>query len=225
MKRFVILVLSLVLVLGCVSTANGEHSDFACRGIVICTNVTIRNSPSTSASSYGQLHNGDVVHILYESNGWYAIDLATTGLTNSGGVGYAKSSLIKAAPYWIVLTSYTPVYADPWYTGNSNGELSTNTPLLVISENDDFFCVQTHTGVAGASFVRKNDVGRITSEFEQGWAVIVKGDATFITDNGYGTIKKNKLVQISSWGEPNSYVFYDGYYGWIDSDYLQPVIN
>ena len=97
MKKLIAVFCILVLVVcSACALADGEYQsvyndNYRWSGIVICTNLSIRESPSTSAKRYGQLHNGDVVIILDEKDGWYHIDLASTGLPNvPDGVGYAK---------------------------------------------------------------------------------------------------------------------------------------
>ncbi len=202
-------------------------------GTVICTNVSIRETPSTSAKRYGQLHNGDVVKIVGEQNGWYLIDLASTGIKNvPDGIGYAKKSLIKISPYWIVLTKYTPVYADPWWSGESNGELSSGTPLLVISENNEFYCVRLHNGQAGVTFVRKYDVGRYNPDCEPGYAVVVDGPIdVYSNDNNavIGTLKTLELVQVYFYDGEYAHIYYNQNNTFIDAYVktlnLQPVLN
>ena len=208
-------------------------------GIVICTNISIRESPSTSAKRYGQLHNGDVVTIVGENNGWYTILLSSTGLKDipldEGAVGFAKSSLIKSNPGWIVLTQYTNVYDDPWWTGNSNGEFVSGTPLLVKSENEYFYCVQTKGSTAGSSFIRKSDVGRYSPvEGEPGYAVVVDGPVDVWTYYGesyvLGQLKTQDIVQVVEWGPESSHIYYklsDNQFvdAWVSSLKLQPIIN
>ena len=208
-------------------------------GIVICTNISIREAPNTSAKRYGQLHNGDVVTIVGENNGWYTILLSSTGLKDipldEGAVGYAKSSLIKSNPGWIVLTKYTYVYDDPWWTGNQNGEFPAGTALLVKSENDQFYCVQTKNGAAGSSFIRKGDVGRYSPvEGEPGYAVVVDGPVDVWTYYGesyvLGQLKTQDIVQVVDWGSDMSHIYYkvsDNQFvdAFVSSLKLQPIIN
>ena len=248
MKKTIYAILALIMVVTLTAAFadggyyyNGNYSSsyqYRWSGIVICTNISIREAPNTSAKRYGQLHNGDVVTIVGENNGWYTILLSSTGLKNipleDNAVGYAKSSLIKSNPYWIVLTKYTAVYDDPWWTGNSNGEFSANTPLLVKSENDQFYCVQTKNGAAGSSFIRKGDVGRFTPDCEPGYAVVVDGPVDVWTYYGdsyvLGQLKTLDIVQVVEWGPDSSHIFYklaDNQFvdAWVASIKLQPVIN
>lgn len=243
MKKFIALIIALCMAISiCGAFADAERyfeAENAYRsrwtGIVMCTNITVRMSPSTSAQKYGQLHNGDVVRIVEQLDGWYAIDLKTSGLKDApDGVGYIKSSLVKSNPYWIVTTQYTPVYSDPWGTGNSNGEISVNTPMMVVSENNYYYCVQTRPQSAGSSFIRKYDVGRFSAECEPGYAVVVDGPiyAYSYFDPGYqlGKLESFEVVQVVEWGEWNTHIFYtkkDGTYydAYVPSMNLQPVIN
>ena len=248
MKKVLCVILALLMIVSLTTAfADGGYyynSNYSCAyqyrwsGIVICTNISIRESPSTSAKRYGQLHNGDVVTIVGENNGWYTILLSSTGLKNipldDYAVGYAKSSLIKSNPYWIVLTQYTYVYDDPWWTGNQNGEFTANTPLLVKSENDQFYCVQTKNGTAGSSYIRKSDVGRFTPDCEPGFGVVVDGPVDVWTYYGdsyvLGQLKTLDVVQVVEWGAESCHIFYkvdDTNYddAWVSALKLQPVIN
>ena len=235
-----IVVISILAITCCVSAlADGYQYEYnyayqyRWNGIVICTNISIRESPSTSAKRYGQLHNGDVVNIVGEQNGWYLIDLKSTGLKDvPDGIGYAKSSLIVSNPYWIVLTKYTPVYANPWWTGKSNGEISSGTPMLVIDENNDFYCVRLHNGQAGVTFVRKYDVGRFNPECEPSYCVVVDGPVdvyNYDFSQVIGTLKTLDLVQVVAYSGENAHIYYkigDSYYdAWTKTINLQPVIN
>lgn len=204
-------------------------------GIVICTNISVRESPSTSAKRYGQLHNGDVVKILDQDDAWYTIDLSTCGFKDIfEGYGYIKKSLVKITPYWIVTTKYTPVYADPWGSGMSNGEMATGTPMLVISENNYFLCVQTRGTSAGSSFIRRSDIGYYTPDCEPGYAVVVDGpiDVWQYYGESYviGSLKTFDIVQVVEWGYEYSHIYYktknDTYSdAMVLTLNLQPVIN
>ncbi len=199
-------------------------------GVVICTNISIREAPNTSAKRYGQLHNGDVVTIVGESNGWYYIDLASTGLKGvNGGIGYAKANLIKTTPYWIVLTKYTPVYADPWnYSGLNNGELDKGTPLLVLTENNEYYDCRIKDGQPGVTFVRKSDVGRFNPDCEPEYAVVVDGPVNIYNNSwaSIGSLKTLDLVQVMSWGDGYSNILLkDGSTAWIETLHINPVIN
>jgi len=242
MKKFLSLLIILCLIFsicGALADANRYYEAqyayrFSRQGIVVCTNITVRESPSTSAGKYGQLHNGDVVYIVGETDGWYAIDLETAGLKEvSYGIGYIKSSLVKSNPYWIVTTKYTPVYADPWGSGMSNGEMATGTPMLVVSENEYYLCVQTRHQSAGSSFIRRSDIGQYTPDCEPGYAVVVDGPADVRSYGDYSVIGKLdsfSIVQVVEWGEVGCHIYYqvskDNYVdAWIDTLKIQPVIN
>ena len=229
-KLFAISLIVMILLASCLTAqADGEWY-YSYTGVVMCTNISVRKTPSTSAQRYGQLHNGDVVKIYENSNGWLTIDL---GFVNMGeGVGYIKSSLVKESPCFIVLTKYTPVYADPWWTGESNGEISGGTPMLLISESRDFYCVQLHTGKAGSTFVRKSDVGRYNPECEPGYAVVMDGPIDVYDYNRtqiIGQLKTDNLVQVLSYEYEWSHIYYksgDNYYdAWVPTSNLGAVIN
>ena len=47
--------------------------------------------------------------------------------------------------------------------------------MLVISQSNSFYVVQTRHDSAGSSFIRKRDVGQFTPDCEPGYAVVVNG--------------------------------------------------
>ena len=236
-KMIVCLVIAMLVSVTAFAYADGQSiNGYYCRipGIVISTNVAVRVSPSTSADSYGQLHNGDSCMILGRMGDWYVIDLASCGLKDDlEGFGYAKASLIEESPRWIILTEYTVLYSDPWGTGDSNGEKSAGTPLLVTHENWEYYCVQTRGESAGASFVRKSDVGNYSSSYYAKY-IVVDGDAPVYdcnnTDVILGKLKTQDIVEVISYGLEYSQIIYtskDGYTynGLVRTQNLNPIIN
>ena len=117
MKKILSAILILTLIFSClvIPFAQADYGGYydspymyRWTGIVICTNITVRATPSTSAKKYGQLHNGDVIYILGEDGDFYAIDLISAGIENQDtNIGYVLKALIKESPTWIVLTKYT----------------------------------------------------------------------------------------------------------------------
>ena len=232
-KAFALIcIICMVFSVGMAHAEMEYYNEYRWTGIVICTNASVRESPSTSAKRYGQIHNGNVCTIVGEQDGWYLIDLATTGLNVPDGIGYVKRGLIKKTPCWIVLTKYTYIYSDPWYSDQENGEFVADTPLLVKSENDEFYCVQHAKGQAGSSFVRKRDVGAFTPDCEPSYAVIAGGQVNVYSYENWSVIDSLNtlsLVQVFSWDEDFCYVMYekdgDIIYGYIETNFVQPVIN
>ena len=236
MKKTLALIMAVLMVLGvcgAIADTGYEEIDYESSAICICTNASIREAPNTSAKRYGQLHNGDVCKIIGEEGQWAIIDLTSTGLPDvpKDGIGYALKRLFKRSPYWIVLTNYTDVYADPWYSGQSNGALVENTPLLVISENKDFYCTRLKNGQAGVTFVKKSDVGYYTSDYTSSYAVVAKGPISVYSDDWHelGTLKALDIVQVYSWLDDYSYIHIEikgeTLEGWVDTNCIQPVIN
>ncbi len=245
MKKVFALILVLVLALGmCSAFAEADgynyssffNGNYTYRGMVICTRLTVRETPSRNARSLGQLRNGDVVHILAEQGEFYQIDLSGTRL-NRTGVGYILKDLVQNNPRWIVLTKYTEVCSDPWYSSLTlePAHLSSGTPVLVINENYEFYCVQLHSGTAGVGFIRKSDVGQYTDWGSASYGVVI-AETTEVWDYGQigirslGKLNRDTVVQVLAWGDPYSNILYsasDGslYSAWISTDLIQPVVN
>ena len=226
MKKAMAVVLMMILVLSVIVVA---RADYSYTGVIICTNISVRTEPNTSAKRYGQLHNGDVVRILQDTGKWMTIDLSYSGLGD--GVGYVLSSLVKESPCFIVLTKYTEGYDDPWGTGKQNGQFSKGEPKLLKNQNGQYYCIQPHKGQAGSSFIRVSDVGRYTQDCEPGYAVVMDGpiDVYDYYNTYIGQLKTESIVQVLSWGADWSQIYYkvgDEYVEvWVVTTNLAPVVN
>ena len=129
-------------------------------GIVICTRMNVRKKASTSSSALGSIRNGQPVKILGTSQkgDFYVLDLESCGIRNSSAeFGFAKTSLIKVDPEFIAASRLLNLYATPWGDGLKNGEQS-NRFFLVISQNNNWYAVQTTESYAGTSFIRTSDI-------------------------------------------------------------------
>ena len=232
MKMIISLFLLCVLLSVCIlpiSLADDYRTyEYERPGTVICTQLTVRSSPSTNASEYGKLKNGQTCTILGHVDDWYALDLASCSFKKySNGVGYVKDSLVVEDPHWIATTKYTYLYTDPWYTNKTNGEQKGRV-FLVISENQWYYCVQTRETTAGSSFILKSDVEQYSSYNEYNFVVI--NDSIPVYDDSLSqqiaTLKKFDIVQfIISNGEFYQVKMKDESIGWVQSSQLQRIIN
>ena len=202
-------------------------------GTVVCSQLTVRNSPSTNGKEYGKMKNGQTCVILGEYDEWFMIDLSSIGVS-SGGYGFAKSALIKEDPAWIVLTKYTYMYTDPWnyYGAKRNGE-QTGRVCLIISENQDFYCVQCKENSPGSSFIRKYDVGQY-SQYGQNLQVVAENDVPmYEAPFGGGTkdvLARFTIVNADAYSDVYCHVTVNTgtekqYDGWVETRYLQRIIN
>lgn len=221
----------------------GQSYDGSFYGVVICSQMSVRNQPSTSGNSYGTIKNGQPVRILgsvtNRNTEFYMIDLASCGLkgTPTETYGYAKANLIKAYPEYIHVTSLTNLYATPWGDGMKNGE-QTNRFFLVISENNNWYAVQSTVSSAGSAFIRTSDAPRrnrpsssLTPSYNTSTtSYIVTGKATVYDEFSMAMLQKvdsdTPCELISVNGEYSLVLFNKGlrneFRAWIRSEYISP---
>jgi len=201
-------------------------------GIVVCTQLTVRNRPATGGKQIGQLKNMQICTIVGKYNDWYILDTYESGLPSDAyAYGYAKDSLILQDPYWVVTTKYTPLYCSPWRMDNlRNGEQSGRV-LLVIEENYPWYCVQCKESTAGSSFVRREDIGQYSTA-EQNLYVVVQDKAELLSEDWapVETLSRTTIADVIETRGAYSHVrLYAGTdketIGWILSKYLQRIVN
>lgn len=235
------LLITLAVIILSLTTANAENFwtddyspymfQYSQTGIVLCTQLTIRTEPSTSASEYGKLNNGQTCTIIGQYDEWYIIDLSSLDggyfFSSYNPYGFIKSSLVKLNPYWITLTQYTNLYADPWGSGVKNGEQSGRT-MLVISESQDYYCVQCRDFNAGSSFIRKWDVGQYYTDGQVRY--LVAEDGVPMYDSPWGDqvskLSMYTIVTIDAYSDIYCHVTVNGgESGWVKAHYIQQIIN
>ncbi len=233
-------VLAICLIVVAPVSANAEENPydmylypFERYGTVICTQLTVRSAPSTGATEYGKMKNRQNCRIVGEYQTWFMVDLASIGITNSqASYGFVQASLIKEDPAWIVLTKYTYMYTDPWnsYIPKQNGQQSGRV-LLVISENDEFYCVQCREGTAGSSFIHKWDVGQYTKDGMPSYVVV--GDKVPMYDTNWNLVEELSyytIVKVLNSTDDHYYIALNygteqERHGWVQRDYIQRIIN
>ena len=198
-------------------------------GVVICTKMNVRNKPSTSGSAYGSIRNGQPVKILgiTQDGNFYLLDLDSCGISSDQYFGYAKSSLIKIDPEYLVASKLLNLYATPWGDGMKNGE-QTNRVFLVINEANGWYAVQATESTPGTAFIRMKDAPEnYSGRYVVTWDTDLYDDSTMTK---YSTVKRftvGSLIGVS--GDFSRMVFNEGtaneFYAWINSQYIAPVIN
>lgn len=198
-------------------------------GIVICTKMNVRNKPSTSGTTYGSIRNGQPVKVLgiTQDGNFYLVDLDSCGIPSDQYYGYAKASLIKIDPEYLVASRLLNLYATPWGDGLKNGE-QTNRVFLVISEANGWYAVQATENTPGTAFIRMKDAPEnYTGRYVVTWDTDLYDDSTMTK---YSTVKRftvGSLIGIS--GDFSRMVFNEGtnneFYAWVNSQFVAPVIN
>lgn len=123
-------------------------------GVVISQNVSLRESPSTSATRLASIPNGTILELLDEQNGWYYVTY-WNDKTGSPLQGWSLVDYIVRDPAYITTTKSTYVYATPSRSAKKVGQLVSGTQLVVIGEYDDFWVVNLRSA---SGFIYKRDV-------------------------------------------------------------------
>ena len=198
-------------------------------GIVICTKMNVRNQPSTSGSTYGSIRNGQPVKILgvTQDGNFYLLDLASCGISSDQYYGYAKASLIKIDPEYLIASRLLNLYATPWGDGMKNGE-QTNRAFLVISEENGWYAVQATETTPGTAFIRTKDApANYTGRYIVTWDTDLYDDNTIAKYQSVKRFTVGSLIGVS--GDYSRMLFNEGtaneFYAWVYNQYLAPVIN
>ncbi|MBR6034018.1 MAG: hypothetical protein IKP28_04715 [Clostridia bacterium] len=241
MKRILVAFFALVLVfVACMSTAlagdydaylyGGDGYEYDRYGVCLCTQCTIRATPSTNGQSLGRLRNGQCVTIVGQYGTWYMVDLGKLGISAEQEYGFVKSGLIHPDPYWVMTTSYTYLYTTPWssYTPEKerNGEQS-NRALLVLGENGYYYAVQCAQSSPGTSFVRIGDIG----DYSHGQMLWLIAERTELRDmpGGATTTTIDRFTVVEMIDAVDEYVrvrSVDGSKdGWVYTQFVQRIAN
>lgn len=123
-------------------------------GVVISQNVTLRESPSTTAKQLARPTNGTVLDILSEQNGWYYVRF-WDGKSTMPIEGYVRTNFVVRDPMFVTTTQATYVYSMPDRGAKMVGQLVSGTQLVVIGEYGDFWVVNLRSA---SGFIHKNDI-------------------------------------------------------------------
>ncbi len=234
MKRILVVLVTLaMLATTCFTVAFADDYDmylygYNRTGVCICTQCTLRATPSTNGTSVGRLRNGETCYIVGQyGNDWFMVGLG------DGSYGFVKAGLVKADPMWIVLTKYTYLYATPWDTGDfgglRNGEQS-GRAMLVLGQRGSYYAVQCREGTAGTSFVHTWDVG----SYSNGANLYVCAEQVDLLDSPSGTkvttADRFTIVTVDSMSGDYYHVVVNAgtaeeTSGWVLSRFIHPVIN
>ena len=122
-------------------------------GVVISQNVTLRQSPSTTAKQLARPANGAVLYILGVQGDWYHVRFYDAG--NTQLEGYVRTHFVVENPAFVTTTKNTYVYAIPSRQSKMVGELVPGTQLVVIGEFGDFWVVNLRSA---SGFIHKSDI-------------------------------------------------------------------
>ena len=107
------------------------------------------------------------------------------------------------------------MYATPWHLDIKNGEKTQDTIMKVLSEDNDYYCVQLNSG-GGSAFVKKSDVGY----YADGDAYYVRRDTKIKdakTGEEIGVVEKGEIIIIDRLSKNRS----DAYFYYEDDQYAK----
>lgn len=223
-------------------------------GIVICTQLNVRQEAKTNSKSLGKIKNGQPVKVIgiTEKSDFYLLDLASCGIASQEGLsyGFVKSGLIKIDPEYIFVQKMLYLYASPWDSSPTietrqtpklrNGEQD-NRYYLVIDQSERWYAIQATEERAGSAFVRIKDVPinaeqsadpKLSGQYVTPTKYVVTWEAPLLdeTMSQIDTVKKYTPGEIA--GEKDEFLLLilnkgqaDERRGYINKLYLAPVIN
>lgn len=213
------------------SSANAYLYNTPHYGIVLCTKMSVRNKPSTSGTAYGTIRNGQPVKILgvSQDGNFYLLDIASCSITTTKATrGFAKASLIKKDPEFIQASRLLNLYATPWGDGLKNGEQN-NRFFLIISQNYNWYAVQSTESTPGSAFIRTGDVSPTYNhtKYVITWDAELRDEDTMAALRTVRRFTVGRLLKTSQ--KRSLLVFNEGtdseYRGWVLTQFTAPVIN
>jgi len=220
-------VAALALVLSLLMTVSALAADF---GVVTGTNsLNLRSAGSSSSQWLGAYSGGTWVEIIGSQNNFYQV------VTPDGKVGYMSKNYVdtdNAAQYLRIATvnnnnggAFLNFREAPSYNAKVLGILYNGVPLLVLNQQNGWYCVQLN-----------GQVGYVRSEFVNVRNIIGSGNvATIKTPNNsamnlragpgkqYAVIRQyagDQYVMVLAEGSGWSYVSVGGQTGYMSNDFL-----
>jgi hypothetical protein len=133
-----------------------EYFTYDSKGTVISTRTNVRAEPSTGAKKLGELHNGEVCHVIGKYKDWYLIDLYASSLGEIGSYGFVREGFLSVDPFTAHINGYN-LYDTPWDGSRVIG-VSGDEYVDIISESNGYVCIQFRDGRAGSCFIRRGDL-------------------------------------------------------------------
>ena len=153
--RFAILALA-VLILGSMVTVHAEiippygEGQIGFQVVVLCEELTLRETPGTSSKALRILHYGDRINVIEneyireQSNGWAYCVL---GDSEDAEVGWVNPDYIFVDPAWYRTDRKTPVYAWNDTAAPKVALLDRDVTLPILKEEGDWLLVSLRGAV------------------------------------------------------------------------------
>ena len=135
----------LTIILGCVTAAQAEiippygEGQIGLQAVVLCESLTVRQEPSTSSIAVRVLHNGDLVSVSKQTDGWAECFISDD--VDASAAGWVKSDYIAIDPAWFRAERETPVYAWNDTGALKVGLLDSGTKLPILKDDGTWLVV------------------------------------------------------------------------------------
>lgn len=139
-----LLMVSLVLVLVCMMTAQAEilpphgEGQIGLQAVVLCDSLTVRRQPYTSSTVVTTLDYGALPIVMEQSDGWAYCSL---GDSEDSDMGWVNADYIAIDPAWYRTDEKTPVYAWDDTAAPKVALLSAGTTLPILKEDGKWLIV------------------------------------------------------------------------------------
>ena len=139
-----LLMVSLVLVLVCMMTAQAEilpphgEGQIGLQAVVLCDSLTVRRQPNTSSTVVTTLDYGALPIVMEQSDGWAYCSL---GDSEDSDMGWVNADYITIDPAWYRTDEKTPVYAWDDTAAPKVALLSAGTTLPILKEDGKWLIV------------------------------------------------------------------------------------
>ena len=144
MKKKGVILFILTLVLFTVSACHAEilpphgEGQIGLQAAILCENLTVRQAPGADAGIIDQLHYGDFIIVMNQSDGWAEI---CTSDSEDALTGWVNADYIAVDPAWFRADSATPVYAWNDASAPKVGLLDQGTTLAVLKDEGSWIIV------------------------------------------------------------------------------------
>ena len=143
MKRnFILFVLALALLV--VSSCQAEilpprgEGQIGLQAAILCENLTVRQAPGADAGIIDQLHYGDFIIVMKQSDGWAEI---CTSDSEDAMTGWVNADYLAIDPAWYRTDAATPVYAWNDASAPKVGLLDQGITLPILKDEGDWIIV------------------------------------------------------------------------------------
>ena len=105
---------------------------------ILCENLTVRQAPGADAGIIDQLHYGDYIIVMNQSDGWAEI---CTSDSEDALTGWVNADYLAIDPAWYRTDASTPVYAWNDTGAPKVGLLDQGATLPILKDEGDWVIV------------------------------------------------------------------------------------